>query len=84
MDDRELEIDYPTHWEYRLIGRDAAELRTAAESAVEGVEHEVRFARQSAKGSYISMTLTLQVRDEDHRNRVWKRLAEHESVLRLL
>ncbi len=84
MDERELQIEYPTHWEFRLIGRDAAELRAAAAGAVEDVEHEVRFARQSSKGSYISMMLILQVRDEEHRNRVWKRLAEHESVLRLL
>lgn len=84
MDDSEPQIEYPIQWEYRLIGRDAAELRAAAASAAKDVEHEVRFARQSSKGSYVSMTLTLQVSDEAHRNRVWKYLTEHESVLRLL
>ena len=84
MDERELKIDYPTHWEYRIIGRDAGELRAAAEEAAEGNEHEIRFARMSAKGSYISMTFILVVRDEEHRKGVFDRLAKHESVVHLL
>ena len=83
-DEQELKIDYPTHWEYRLIGRDAAELRDAVAQAVEGVEHELNFARMSSKGSYVSMKLTLQVRDEEHRKGVWDRLAAHDGVVHLL
>lgn len=84
MDERKPEIDYPTHWEYRLIGRDAAALRAAAEEAADGDEHEVRFARMSAKGSYVSLTFVLRVRDEAHRKGVFERLANHESVVHLI
>jgi putative lipoic acid-binding regulatory protein len=84
MDERELEIEYPTQWEYRLIGRDAGKLRVAAAEAVGEDEYELRFARQSSKGSYVSMMLTLEVRDEVHRKRLWDKLAANECVVRLL
>jgi len=84
MDERKLEIEYPTRWEYRLIGRDAGKLRVAAAQAVGEDEYELRFARQSSKGSYISMMLTLEVRDEVHRNSLWEKLAANEHVVTLL
>lgn len=79
-DDQKPEIAYPGPWRYTIIGEEEAALRAAVREVVGGDEHELDAARQSRKGNYASMHLKVQVRDEAHRQAVYRGLQEHPAV----
>lgn len=82
--DQELEIEYPTRWQYKVIGRSEVVLRAAVEEAVEGASHEVSFSNRSSKGKYLSLLLEVEVQDEAQRKSIWDRLSAHSGVLSLI
>jgi putative lipoic acid-binding regulatory protein len=69
--DRPL-IDYPCEWEYRVIGIDPDEIRAAIHEVVGDMDHQLREANRS--GKYLSMSLTLMVEDEAHRDALFQAL----------
>lgn len=84
MDESELEIEYPCRWEYRLIGKSAAQLSAAAAEALEGATHKLRPSKKSGAGSYVSMSLQVDVRDAPQRQHFFARLSAHADVLYVL
>jgi uncharacterized protein len=81
MDVGDLELDYPLRWQYTLFGRDEASLRAAIDTVLAGREAEVALSKRSARGTYMSLTVELVVRDEDDRTGIWRALAARTEVL---
>ena len=84
MDEGELEIEYPCRWEYRLIGKSEAQLRAAAAGALGEAQHELRPSKKSGAGTYVSMSLQVDVCDEAQRKHFFARLSAHADVLYVL
>jgi len=84
FDGRRAEIDYPTRWEYRLIGADEARLRAVVAAVVGQAEYRVAGARPSRSGKWISLAVEVLVIDEAQRDALFEELSAHEDVRYLL
>lgn len=80
MDRRDLNLDYPCPWDYHIIGEDEHKLRIAVAGIVGNVEYVLSLANRSKKGRYLSLHLTLEVEDEEHRLRIFEELRQHADV----
>jgi len=73
-------IEYPTKWEYKVIGEDIDKLLKAIEETVNGLEYEITPSNISKGGKYFSLNLTVVVLSEVMRNRVFRDLDDHPNV----
>jgi hypothetical protein len=80
MDRRDLHLEYPCRWDYHVIGEDEHKLRIAVAGIVGNVAYVLSLANRSRKGRYLSLHLTLEVTDEEHRLRVFEELRQHDDV----
>ena len=54
-------IEYPTKWEYKIIGNDVDKLLKAVEGAVPGLEYEITPSNISKNEKYYSLNVTVVV-----------------------
>jgi len=73
-------IEYPTKWDYKVIGEDIDKLLKAIEETVTGLEYEITPSNISKGGKYFSLNLTVVVLSEVMRNRVFRDLDDHPNV----
>ncbi len=77
-------IQYPCDWGFRIIGTHEKLMRQLVAEIVEELEHTLEPSNTSAAGKYVSLRLSVQVRDEEHRNEIHQRLTAHEAVKMVL
>jgi putative lipoic acid-binding regulatory protein len=80
FDGRRPEISYPCSWTYRVICTDEDVLRNDIQRLVESAEHSLSRIGASASGRYQRLELIVKVKDEEHRNRVFKALGSFAGV----
>ena len=78
------EITYPCDWGFRIIGTHDKLIRQLVEEIAGDLKHSLEESNTSAAGNYISLKLTVEVRDEEHRNEIHKQLTDHEAVKMVL
>lgn len=74
------EITYPCPWSYVVVGVGESELSTHIESVLAGESFERVTSRHSSSGKYVSVEVTLVVRDEEHRVGVFRALQDSPLV----
>lgn len=77
------QIDYPTKWEYRIIGKDKKEL----EEIVKGIfpqGYELKEGQASSGGKFVSIVVTSEVASEEQRNELFAKLKNHPQVSMVL
>lgn len=74
------EIDYPGPWDYQIIGEDEQRVRIAVAGIVGNVEYMLSRANISKKGRYVSLLLTVVVKDEAERLSIFHALRQHADV----
>ncbi|PLX48218.1 MAG: hypothetical protein C0613_11570 [Desulfobulbaceae bacterium] len=74
------EINYPCHWQYKVIGTAKHEILEAIACVVGNREHTVCESRSSAKGTYLSMNVEVKVHSEDMRNSIFMELQRHPNL----
>lgn len=84
FDGKRAEIDYPVHWEYRLIGADETRLRAVVDEVIGSIEHRIAGARPSSGGKWISLAVEVLVVDEAQRDEFFEAMAAHDDVRFLL
>jgi len=77
-------IQYPCAWGFRIIGTHEKLIRQLVVEIVGEHTHTLDASNTSAAGKYVSMRLSVQVRDEEHRNEIHQRLTAHEAVKMVL
>ena len=78
------EIHYPCDWGFRIIGTHEKLIRQLVADVAGEHKHSLEPSNTSAGGNYISMKLTVEVRDEEHRNEIHQRLTADEAVKMVL
>ena len=77
------EIQYPCRWQYRLIGEDR-ELILAAVCAAVGVNGmelcTITEGNVSASGRYCTITLELDIKDEEERLRLYHFFSDYPAI----
>ena len=79
-----VEIQYPCDWGFRIVGTHEKLIRQLVEEIVGEQNHTLDASNTSAGGKYVSMRLSLQVRDEEHRNEIHQLLTAHDAVKMVL
>ena len=73
-------IEYPCQWSYRVIGTSEYELRQAASECIDVPEVDISLSNHSAKGTYISLNIAVQVQSELMRDCFFMALKDHPAV----
>ena len=82
--DPKPKITYPCSWEFKVIGFDTQRVREAVARVVGDAAHSVADSRQSSSGKYRSVSLTMTVHDEAHRNRIFAAFRDHKDVVMVI
>ena len=74
------DIDYPSTWNYKLIGRDLDKLITCVKEAMGEKEHSCTQGHASRTGKFHSYNTSCIVENEAERNRIFKYFEDHSAV----
>ena len=80
LQNRKPEINYPTKWEYKIIGSDVDQMIKAVENIVKEFEFELVPSNISKKANYFSMNVIVFVPTEEFRDKIFKELTEHPAI----
>ena len=83
LDDKTQEkpnIEYPTHWGFKLIGRDKDALLACIKEAMGEKEHLCSLGNPSRTGKFHSYNASCNVETEEERNKIFKYFEEHKDV----
>jgi putative lipoic acid-binding regulatory protein len=75
-----LEINYPCHWQYRLIGDDRDAMMEAIHSIVDSATCTITEGNVSAGGRYRSINLECSVNDEAERLHLYQLFSKHPAI----
>lgn len=82
--DKELILEYPCNWCYKLIGEERAKLEAAIHQVVLEREHRIAHSNTSRNGKYVSLNLDLLVHNEEDRQFIYEALRAHDNVKMVL
>ena len=74
------DIDYPTSWGYKLIGRDKKKLLACIKEAMGDKEHLCSLGNVSKTGKFTTYNTSCTVETEEERNRIFKYFEKHGDV----
>ena len=77
-------IEYPCHWEYRVVGSDEAALKEAVASCLGDCHYRLAAGNKSSQGKYISLGMGLVVSDEKRRDDIYASLSAHPAIKMVL
>ena len=84
LDDKKVEISYPTIWEYRIIGHKKSDLETIVTELLPDRKYTLANSRASKAGKYVSMVLKVKVENEQERLKLYSKLKESDSIVMVL
>lgn len=76
----ELELDYPCHWEYKLVMSSEHDLSFLKEEILCERIHTISKSQESKKGNYTSYTLSVLVHNADDRKMLYHTLKAHKHI----
>jgi len=74
------EINYPTKWEYKIIGANVDEMIKAVETVVLDLEYDITPSNISLKAKYFSLNVAVVVPSEVVRDKIFQSLTEHPVI----
>jgi len=74
------EINYPTKWGFKVIGKDKEKVEQAIKDVMGEKEHSCKFSNSSKKGNFHSYSAECQVESEEERDKLYKIFGEHDDV----
>jgi len=74
------QIEYPTNWGFKLIGRDKDALLVCIKEALGEKEHLCSLGNASKTGKFHSYNASCNVETEEERNRIFKYFEDHKDV----
>jgi putative lipoic acid-binding regulatory protein len=80
LNERRPEIEYPTSWQYKIIGSDVNEMLSAVAESIKGLDYEVTPSNVSKNEKYFSLNVSLIVPSEVVRDIIFQNLAKHPAI----
>ena len=74
------EINYPTTWGYKIIGRDKEKLKACIKEIMKDKDHTTKAGNASKTGKFHSYNATCTVENEEERNRLFRAFENHDDV----
>ena len=79
-ENKKPEINYPTKWDYKIIGSNVDEMIKAVESIVVDLEYDITPSNISKKANYFSLNVSVVVPSEIIRDRIFQSLTRHPAI----
>lgn len=76
-------IEYPTLWEYRVIGRDKISLEARISQVIKK-DFMLKDGQSSSGGKFVSMIVSVKVENQEERDSIFKALQESVEVMMVL
>jgi len=83
LDDKTQEkqqIDYPTQWGFKLIGKDKEALQACIKEVMGDKEHLCSTGNVSRNGKFHSYNASCSVESQEERDRIFKAFQEHDDI----
>ncbi len=80
LKDKKVVIEYPTSWQYKLVGLTKTQLQNAVKEVILEREHTIKESKKSSSGKYVSMNLDLVIQNEDERLFIFDALKQHAHI----
>ena len=77
---RELKLDYPCHWEYKLVLDAKHDIKLIVKEVLDERPHDLKPSKSSQKGNYASHTLRVLVHNDDDRTTLYHLLKAHKDI----
>ncbi len=74
------QIDYPTKWRFKVIGRDKEKVEQAIKEVMGDKTHSCKFSKTSKKGNFHSYSASCIVESQEERDRLYKAFGDHDNV----
>jgi len=77
------EINYPTQWGFKIIGKDKEALEKCIKYIMKETgdkEHTCRLGNQSKTGKFHAYNASCSVDSEEERNKIFKYFSDHDDV----
>jgi len=74
------EINYPTHWGFKLIGRDKEKLLVCIKEAMGEKKHTCAVGNASKTGKFHSYNASCSVESEEERYKIFKYFEKHQDI----
>lgn len=76
-------IEYPTIWEYRVIGKDRDSLQARIAQVLKK-DFTLQEGRSSSKGKFVSLIAKVRVENQDQRDAIFQALKQSQEVIIVL
>ncbi len=74
------QIEYPTTWGYKIIGRDKEKLKACIKEVMGDKEHLCSLGNTSRTGKFTTYNASCTVENEEERDRLFKCFQDHDDV----
>jgi putative lipoic acid-binding regulatory protein len=74
------QIEYPTRWGFKLIGRDKEALLACIKEVMGEKEHLCSLGNTSRTGKFTTYNASCKVESQEERDRIFKYFQEHKDV----
>lgn len=84
LDEKQLIIEYPTKWNYKVVGRDKFALKRVINEAIFEKDFELTQSKSSRNGKFVSLNIDITVESEDERKSLYEILSKLDGVLQVI
>jgi len=74
------EINYPTYWDFTIIGRDKNKIESAIKEVFGNRKHSCTFSKVSKNGKFTSYKATCHVKSQKERDELYQKFKEHKDI----
>ena len=74
------QIEYPTNWGFKIIGRDKEKLKACIKEVMGDKEHLCSLGNTSRTGKFTTYNASCVVENEEERDRLFKCFQDHDDV----
>ena len=78
--DKELGLNYPCRWEYKIITSNSLELKKSLKEFFGDREYQLNFSKKSKNGKYDSYILSLIVHSDSDRKGIYNSLKSDNNI----
>ncbi|MCF6244323.1 MAG: DUF493 domain-containing protein [Sulfurovum sp.] len=74
------DIEYPTNWGFKIIGRDKNKLLSCIKEIMREKEHVCSIGNISKTGKFTTYNTSCIVMNEEERNKIFKYFEDHDDI----
>jgi len=81
---KNIELEYPCLWAYKIIGQDKEHLQNAVAQIIRDCKYKITTSHTSQTAKYICLNVELTVESESQRTALYEALKAHPAVKMVL